>query len=82
MAKELLNKLSARSTNHAVVRQASLDVAQMLAIAQLLRSELCAVTAKMPGVVPAAEAFVRAVAVARPAVMPTAMRRPFASAHV
>ena len=82
MAEELRDKPSALPPNHAFVRQASLDGAQVLAIAQLLGAELCAVATKMPGVVPAAEAFVRAVAVTRPAVMPAAMLVSFASAHL
>lgn len=81
MAEELLHKPSALPANQALVRQASLDGAQMLAIAQLRSTEFCAVTAKMPGVVSAAEAFVRAVTVARPTVMPAAMRLSFALAH-
>jgi hypothetical protein len=81
VAEESLDKPSVLSANPAFVGQASLDVAHVLPITQLLRAKFCTLPAKVPGVATSAEAFVRPVAVARPTVMSAAMPLSFASAH-
>lgn len=78
---ELFDDLTRFPTDEAFLRKTAFDVPHVLAISQFAGRQLLAIAAEVPGMPASVEAFVGAMALARPAVMPLMMLLPLASAH-